>query len=129
MNILKYIAVVVLGVFAYSIMRNLYSTQSTIVEGLENKSNTSTSKKINSVKTTLDGLLQEMDEKILMDKYKKDYEDILLLQDEFVNKTLLELLTQNALSNNKDNAIISNINEIYNIKSAINSTMEYLDSQ
>lgn len=129
MNILKYIAVVVLGVFTYSIMRNLYTTQSTIVEGLENKSTTSTSKKINSVKTTLDGLLQEMDEKILMDKYKKDYEDILLLQDEFVNKTLLELLTQNALSNNKDNAIISNINELYNIKSAINSTMEYLDSQ
>ena len=129
MDILQYVAVAVLAIFVFSVVRNLYFTQTSIVEGLENKSTTSTSKKINAIKTSLDNLTQEMDETLLVSKYKKDYEDILLLQDDVVNKTMLELLTQNVLNNSKSESVVNNINSLYNLKSSINAAMDFLDDQ
>lgn len=129
MDILQYVAIVVLAIFAFSVIRNLYFTQTSIVEGLENKSNTSTSKKINTLIASLNTLTEEMDETLLMSKYKKDYEDILLLQDEIVSKSILELITQNNLTSSKNNDVLTAINNLQNVKLAINDTMSYLDDQ
>ena len=129
MDILQYVAVIGLVIFAFAVVRNLYFTQTSIVEGLENNSNTSTSKKINTLIASLNTLTEEMDETLLMSKYKKDYEDILLLQDEVVSKTILELLTQNNVTSSKNKEVLSTINNLQNIKLAINDAMSYLDDQ
>ena len=137
-SVLYYVGVVALAICIYYFVRSMYDTQGSIVEGLKNK-DTKTSiignMSINEVKS-LKKSVDNLQDSLLISKYKTDYEDLLLDLDKILDYNILGslvglptnintkgFLNTNALSQ------ISRLNELYKIKENLNETMNFLDNE
>lgn len=114
----------------------LFGAQQMTIEGLTNK------QKVPLMETMAKGNLkdlkkeiQQLDDAIRLDKYKSDYEDMLIDLDEIINQNILvnlvmfgDGMTKDA-NRNKDDANLKTVKELYGIKEILESTMQYIDGK
>lgn len=137
-SVLYYVGVVAVAICIYYFVRSLYDTQGSIVEGLKNKDSKSSvigNLSINDVKS-LKKDVENLQDTLLISKYKTDYEDLLLDLDKILDYNILYYLT--ILPMNIDNkgglqkdtfTSIPLINDLYKLKDNLNETMNFLDSE
>jgi hypothetical protein len=116
----------------------LFGAQQMTIEGLTNK------QKVPLMETMAQGNLkdlkkeiQQLDDVIRLDKYKSDYEDLLIDLDEIINQNILvnlvmfgDGMTKEIGNNKEDNdVILKTIKEYYGIKEILESTMQYIDGK
>lgn len=114
----------------------LFGAQQMTIEGLTNK------QKVPLMETMAQGNLkdlkkeiQQLDDAIRLDKYKSDYEDMLIDLDEIINQNILVNLVMfgdgmtKDVDRNKDDANLKTVKELYGIKEILESTMQYIDGK
>lgn len=154
-----YIGIFVLGLFAIYIILKLATTQFKVVEGLvggnTNGVNTPQSYMdilANGDDKTLRTGIEKMNDSLLINKYKSDYEDVLIDLEEIINQNLLYytlhiasnvdgktgLLKFSNRNTNTKNGIetdgvsletLQTLNELYKYKENLNTTMKYIDGK
>ena len=126
------VVVVLVCVFVSKCMRMHFS----IIEGMTSGSKDSSEESTNSssVSTLAQEVLekgQEIEDNLLIEKYKDDYEDLIINTDTMVSMSQLGMLKQ--LSNNVDvkktDELIKKINDIETFKMSLNSMMKSLDKK
>ena len=119
------------------ILLKLFSVQRDVVESLIN--NDSPPGFEIMAKGKLDDLKKSIkmgEDMLRIDKYKNEYEDLIIDLDEIVNYGILTSIImvgdKVAKGNNKDKMnvdALKEINELYKFKEILNSTMEFLDKK
>ena len=128
-HVFQYLGCAIVVIVALYIVMSLFNYQVSIVEGLTNLSSNSENiaAKIKADTTqTLDSLL--------IDKYRNNYEDIILNMHEWCDAQILSTIVSGKIDLADKNWIkilqnIKNINDIESFKTSLNKTMKYLDEQ
>ena len=127
-NILLFIAI---GFVVYMLFR-----KSATMEGLENATLESTSTNITGVAggaadyvTRLTNVVTQKKDKLLIDKYRTDYEDAILQADELINVTMLEqVLSLDTSKPEKNIRTFMNIAYLSQSKEGLNKVMNFIDN-
>lgn len=131
-NIYMYAGLLVVVVITSSIIYKLISKSKTI-EGLNNMSDESdkthtTIQKIVEKLKTKNEMLEDM---MLIDKHRTDYEDMFLELEDYCNLSLLEMLSMfsnnPSLDSKTSKTMIEGINEVNTLKNTLNDVMEFMD--
>jgi len=141
-DILKFIGIcVVVGVLVFYGVKFL-KLQARVLEGATNMSTSDSSTPTNGVggssskfNSTLKAKVTEMQDTLLISKYRADYENILLNLDDYLNLAMLKSAVGIDLSSdiepgkpNPNNALLASMKVMSDAKSTLNSIMKYLDS-
>jgi len=134
----KIIGFIVFGMFLiYYIVKCLH-LQTSIIEGLENKPDTVVTSEngvAGSAKNRLDQIKAttiKLDDELLISKYKKDYEDIIIAADDLIDRLMLKTLLNAKLDPAKPESIVYQLQAVTilkNEKEALNDVMKFLDKQ
>ncbi len=144
MNDLIIIALtLVVSMYIVYFLVNKYATMSPyyIIEGLENNSSSASTAAVagsgaaGSAATygnTIKSLTVKMQDEHLVPKYRKDYENIIINMDDYVNMLMLKQVLNLNLNNADDKSNIEAITKIATLKSAkdaLNDVMKFVDKQ
>ena len=141
-QILTYIGMAVVVIFAIYYVLKMGSVQARVIEGLTSKkTNTSA---LDTMATgdvkVLKSAVEKMSDGWLIDKYRSNYEDMLMDLEKLVDYTILEGLIHSSASIQESGTIdmsdkttgfgkaVPILNELYTLKANLNSTMDFLDS-
>lgn len=124
---------IVLAAF-YSIYKYFFAGNS-IFEGLENKDSdvtatTSTNGVAGSAQNYAAGvqtMATKIQDRLLISKYRSDYESVVLAYDNLIGSLMLETLVTTNTSNPTEN--LKKLADLQNAKMALNSVLKYIDSQ
>jgi hypothetical protein len=109
-----------------------------IVEGMTNeaKSKPYTDLLAEGDHKQLTKVIQKLDDTILVDKYRSDYEDVLVNLEEALNQTILVNLVELASEANMNDGLkkikhetYEALNSMYKLRDNLSSTMDYIDSK
>ena len=131
-NIIMYILVGI--IIIYIIFSILGSGK--IVEGMANKTKTKPFSVLlaEGDHKELTKVIQKMDDTILIDKYRSDYEDMLVNLEEVLNQYILVELLVFASTTKTDVSeikydMVEKINSLYKLRDNLSSTMDYIDGK
>lgn len=139
-SIFQYIGIIIVVIFIIYMLLKLANTQMKVVEGLigrENKKNDDTAQSTFSYGLVAEGVnkelklqIEKMNDALLIDKYRDEYEDLLINTEENINQIILYLLATAEVDIKKMKPeTLQTINDLYKFKENLNSTMSYLDSK
>jgi len=136
-DIFYFIMVAIIGIIIYNVIRNAYVYLNT-KEGLTNRTDNSDIKVYDMVSDGVAGNAKnyanslknasvEIQDKFLINKYRSDYETILINMDDLINNLMLK----QTLTLDEKNPLrtIENLAKMQQAKSALNSVMKFIDSQ
>ena len=140
-QILTYIGMCVVVLFAIYYVLKMGSMQASVIEGLTSKKDSESlgsgnREDIKALKSVID----KMSDSLLLDKYRDDYEDMLMDLEKLIDYTILEGIigVSSDVKNSGQLKIDDNtkgfgkalpvLNELYTLKTNLNSTMEFLDN-
>lgn len=119
------IAIVFTGVVIWRLMNRTR-------EGLDNKSDDD--KRTKTIQDIVDKLKKEtelLDDSLLLDKHRSDYEDMFLALEDYSNLALIEMLSFFASNPSLDSEaaknMIEGINHVNSLKTTLNDVMEFMD--
>ena len=128
---------VLVGIVLLYIGLSILGTGRTI-EGMANKNNKKSLTDIlaNGDHKQIEAFVKKMDDTLLIDKYRTDYEDMLVSLEEALNQGILDVLIYLSSSINSNDGInkmnfstVSNLNELYKLRDNLTSTMDYIDGK
>ena len=145
-QILTYIGMIVVVLFLVYYVYKVSSVQGKVIEGLTNKK---------SSKSFMDAITEgdvkalkvaneKLSDTLLISKYKSDYEDMIIDFEQSIDMNILALLVSFSnrvsddgtldISSKSTPSTISNetlqlLNNLYTLKTNLNSTMDFLDSK
>ena len=132
----KYIGIAVILLLSVYISGQCLSYQNYVIEGLANPKRSNIINKDHLPQLDQD-IKNDNDNKkdtLLINKYKSQYEDLLIGLNENTNLQLLENITEyasNLVQNNSKKSVASldKIFKLHHLNSSLNSVMKYLDKQ
>lgn len=137
-DFIKIVGIVVIIGFLIFLATKSLKLHMNLMEGLTNPSDSSATSGIgasaNGYASSLKNKVTQMQNDILLmsnKDYKKDYENIVLYMDDYVNALMLK--TTLSINVNADNAsdnieAIKTLNELNAAKASLNNVMKYVDS-
>jgi hypothetical protein len=140
-DILKVVIFIILGItFIYYIMKCM-NLQSSLIEGLTNekmdKPDTVYNNSVNSIAANaatyaaaIKSQMILLQDELLISKYKKDYENVIINMDDYVNMLILKQVLKikpNEADSKANIELLSNLNVLKNSKDALNIAMSHLD--
>lgn len=118
------IAVVFTGAVIWHLMKKTR-------EGLENEDDDKTKTTIQEIVTKLKKESELLEDTLLIDKHRTDYEDMFLALEDYSNLAIIELLSifanNPSLEKESSKTMIEGINHINMLKSTLNDVMEFMD--
>lgn len=140
-QILTYIGMAVVVVFAFYYIYKVSEVQHNVIEGLTNKNKEAS---IDDIMAKDDASLlkkttEKLSDTLLVPKYRSDYEDMIIDLDHSIDYNILQgLLTLSSeigrdgsidIKNNKSKVatMVPLLNELYTLKKNLNSSMEFVD--
>lgn len=133
-EILKLIAIGVLAFFSLIFLVQLFQKEDNI-EGLENKDTKPkpSDGAAGNATTFADNIkanVIKLQDELLISKYRKDYENIIVNMDDYINLLTLKQIANIDLSNSqKSLQSIYGLSMLKNAKDTLNDTMKYMDTQ
>ena len=124
------IMVVFLIILAYFVLRTFYLGEEKIIEGLTN--GTSVKETIEKIQEKLDSRNKSLNESLMLDKYKSDYENIIIAVDEIIDKEVVSLLAFELMGDKSSvdsipANLIQKVNDMMQFKTNLNGIMDSLD--
>ena len=128
------VMIVLVIIFTYFVLRVFYMGEQNIIEGLTNNGK-SVQETIENIQKNIDSANKSLNELLLVDKYKSDYENLIISLDEAVDKQVVYNLV-NALETTKSKSeplsvltpeLMAKVNDMVNFKTNLNSVMDSLD--
>jgi hypothetical protein len=141
-DIFKIVVFLILGIaFIYYVLKCMH-LQSSLIEGLTNegdtKPDTTAVPSSNGIAgnaanyaAAIKAQVIKLQDEILVSKYRKDYENVIINMDDYVSIMMLKLVLsmKSTDANPKANIeILNSLNILKNSKDALNTTMKYLDT-
>ena len=139
-QLLMYIGMGEIIVFAIYFVLKMGSLQTRVIEGLTSKNNSQKSVMDSMAEgdtKALKSAIEKYSDKFLISKYKSDYEDMIIDFEQVIDYSLLNNLIFMSSSLGPDGLNIGKggitleqlkiINELYTLKTNLNSTMDFLD--
>ena len=118
------IAVVFTGVVIWRLINKTH-------EGLSNKDDDKTRTTIQEIVTKLKKDSELLEDTLLIDKHRADYEDMFLALEDYSNLALIQMLSifsnNPSLKKGEANTIIERINHVNSLKTTLNDVMEFMD--
>ena len=118
------IAVVLTGVIAIKLINKTR-------EGLANDDANKTTTRIQDVVAKLKKETEMLDDTLLLDKHRSDYEDLFLALEDYSNLALIQMLAffanNPSLESESSKTMIEGINEVNTLKTTLNDVMEFMD--
>lgn len=136
-DMLMYIGLGVATVVVIILIRNGFSEQTRLIEGLDNADG-DFAQNIGDFSKKIKKKTESLKDTLLITKYRKEYEDLIINLEDYCNVTSLDIAASVAndtskgvgLSKNKEiMELIKNQNAISEYRNSLNETMKYLDSQ
>lgn len=121
-NTIQYLVYLLLIFLAIYLSFKAFSIQNKNVEGLKNNKNNSIKKKLDDLLKNFQEESNTLNEFLQLDKYKEEYENIIIALDEYLDLNILS-----NLGNNINDAAIERINKLVQLKENLNSVMDSLD--
>jgi len=127
-----YIGLVIAVVFTGIVIWKLMNKR--VFEGLSNKDDDSADKMKSRIADIVEKLKKEtelLDDSLLLDKHRSDYEDMFLALEDYSNLALIEMLSFFASNPSLDSEaaknMIEGINHVNSLKTTLNDVMEFMD--
>lgn len=120
------IAVVLTGIIAIKLINKNR-------EGLTNNSDDAdkTTTRIQDVVSKLKKETEMLDDTLLLDKHRADYEDLFLALEDYSNLALIQMLAffanNPSLETESSKTMIEGINQVNTLKTTLNDVMEFMD--
>ncbi len=137
-DILKFIGMfVIVGVLVFMGLKFLKIQTKTLVEGLENSSDGTTGEggSASAYNSKIKAAVVQMQDTLLVSKYRADYENILLNLDDYINLLMLKTslnvnvnATPEAGKPNPNMPLLMGLKTFGDAKISLNSVMKYIDS-
>jgi hypothetical protein len=129
-DIIKIICLLIIISFVYLIIYKVYSTNK-LYEGLisENITNNGVGAKSSGYASVIENDITQLKSSLSISSYRTNYENIILNTEEYLNITSLnKILNTDFETNDSVRELITQLNENYNAKIALNDIMKYIDS-
>jgi len=118
------IAIVFTGVVIWRLMQRTR-------EGLDNKSDDKATKTIQDIVDKVKKESEILEDTLLIDKHRAEYEDMFLALEDYSNLVLIQMLSMFAsnpsLENGSSKTMIEGINQVNTLKTTMNDVMEFMD--
>ena len=118
------IAIVLTGVIAIKLINKTR-------EGLANDDADKTTTRIQDVVSKLKKETEMLDDTLLLDKHRTDYEDLFLALEDYSNLALIQMLAffanNPSLETESAKTMIEGINQVNTLKTTLNDVMEFMD--
>ena len=134
----KIIGIIVVCVFIIYMTLKMFNLQTQVIEGLTNPDGTTTSSSSSgeagnavSYAATIKSHVVKLQDELLISKYRKDYEAVIINLDDYIGYLMIKLTLNMNLSGDMATNIkaIENLNILRNSKESLNATMTFLDKQ
>ena len=134
----KIIGIIIVCFFIIYIVMKMFQLQTKVIEGLTNDDGTSSSLNsssdevatVESYAASIKAQLIKLQDELLISKYKKKYEDVIIDLDDYIGylmiKQVINMKLGDMVSNIQD---INNLNILKNSKDSLNAAMVFLDKQ
>jgi len=127
----KYLALILLCVMVLFAINKSFGVQRNIVEGLTNKEGTNTYTQPEKVVDHVRANNEEMENQILVDKYRTNYEDLLIQHNHNINLQILKNYIDHAkdlsIGNENGREVLNHIQQLNAQKEILNNTMDWMD--
>jgi len=139
----KVVGILIVCFFIIYIVVKMFQLQSTVLEGLTNGSDTTTTTNntinpssgeagnASSYAAAIKANVVKLQDELLVSKYRKDYETAIINLDDYIGYLMIkQTLNMNLNGDMKSNmTAINNLNILKDSKEALNATMTFLDKQ
>jgi hypothetical protein len=134
----KIIGIIIVCFFIIYIVMKMFQLQTKVIEGLTNDDGTTSSSNassdevatVESYAAAIKAQLIKLQDELLISKYKKKYEDVIIDLDDYIGylmiKQVINMKLGDMVSNIQD---IENLNILKNSKDSLNAAMVFLDKQ
>ena len=138
-EIFKIIGILIVCFFIIHIVVKMFHLQTSVMEGLTNNTEattTNTSSNTNGVAgasasyaASIKAQVVKLQDELLISKYRKDYENVIINMDDLINNMMLNTILNYKSTGdlNKDTEMIDNLNKLNNAKTSLNSVMKFVD--
>lgn len=118
--------------FTIILSYKMIKSNSKTLEGLTNSNDT------DKISTTIQDIVEKLkkenemlEDTLLIDKHRADYEDMFLALEDYCNLALLQMLSifanKPSLESQSSKTMLEGINEVNTLKTTLNDVMEYMD--
>lgn len=118
------IAIVLTGIIAIKLINKTR-------EGLTSDDTDKTTTRIQDIVSKLKKETEKLDDTILLDKHRSDYEDLFLALEDYSNLALIQMLAffanNPSLETDSAKTMIEGINQVNTLKTTLNDVMEFMD--
>ena len=135
-EIFKIIGIIVVCFFIIYMTLKMFSLQTKVVEGLTNPdeidiSSFGESSHAISYASSIKSRVIKLQDELLISKYKKDYEDVIINLDDYISYLMIKHTLNMNLSGDLESNVeaIEKLNILKNSKDSLNATMTFLDKQ
>ena len=138
-ELFKIIGIVIVCFFIIYMTMKMFHLQASVIEGLTNNdgtissSATSSSGETDTIESYAAGIksqLIKLQDELLLSKYKKKYESIIIDLDDYIGYLMIKQVLSMKLGDTKTNIEeIEKLNILKNSKDSLNATMSFLDKQ
>lgn len=140
----KVVGIIIVGFFIIYMVIKLFQLQKNVVEGLTNATYTGSSDSTSSntpssgeagtsasYASSVKAQVVKLQDELLVSKYRKDYESVLINLDDYVGYLMIQQTLNMKLNNDTKTNIdnFNNLNILKNARDSLNSTMAFLDKQ
>lgn len=139
-DILKLIGFLVVAMFVIHYFISCVHVQTSVIEGLTNPDTTTSTTSTTSNSSdgvamnaanyaaTIKAKTVQLQDELLISKYRKDYEAAIINMDDYINMLMLKQVLS-VSSNGSPNAAFQTLTMLKNSKDTLNTTMKFLDTQ
>ncbi len=132
-SLYMYIGLILAIVFTGFIVFKLINKTNRIFEGLTNNDDDKTRTTIQEIVTKLKKESELLEDTLLIDKHRSDYEDMFLALEDYSNLALIQMLSffanNPSLEKESSKTMIEGINHVNTLKTTLNDVMEFMDSK
>jgi len=127
----KIIGIIIVSFFVIYMVVKMFQLQSNVIEGLTNSDTAEESGTASTYAANIKAQIVKLQDKLLISKYRKDYEAAIINLDDLVGYLMIEHILNMKLGKDMKSNMesINALNILKNSKESLNATMTFLDKQ
>lgn len=144
-DLFKLVGIVIVSFYIIYLVIGIFKAQSDLLEGFtgdsvidSKKATTSSSSSTTSSSLGIAGSAQsyaeevkanyvKLQDELLVPKYRKEYENIIINMDDYLNAKMMEQILSIKMGSNSETESFKNLSTLYSAKSALNDAMKWVD--
>jgi hypothetical protein len=143
-DLFKLVGIVIVSFYIIYLVIGIFKAQSDLLEGFTGDSAIDSKKATTSSTSTTSGSLGiagsaqsyaeevkanyvKLQDELLVPKYRKEYENIIINMDDYLNAKMMEQILSIKMGSNSETESFKTLSTLYSAKSALNDAMKWVD--